>query len=126
MCIRLIIAVMFLSSTIIGAGLCPAWAQKPIVMKIATVWTSDDGSSVNKTTNYLKPRIEQLTNGRVQVELKKGTLGGERDMFEGVQLGMIQAAALTTGTLGGFVPLAEIFMVPYIFQNWNRNRRLHR
>ncbi len=116
---RLILTVILMASIIIGGGMDAAYAKEPYVMKIATVWTSDDGSSVNKTINYLKPRIEQLTNGRVQVELKKGTLGGERDMFEGVQLGMIQAAALTTGTLGGFVSLAEIFMVPYIFQNWD-------
>ena len=116
---RLILTVILMASIMIGGGIDAAYAKKPFVMKIATVWTSDDGSSVNKTTNYLKPRIEQLTGGRVQVELKKGTLGGERDMFEGVQLGSIQAAPLTTGTLGGFVPLAEIFMVPYIFQNWD-------
>lgn len=116
---RKILTVIFMAAIMISGGINAADAADPIVMKIATVWTSDDGSSVNKTINYLKPRIEQLTNGRVQVELKKGTLGGERDMFEGVQLGSIQAAALTTGTLGGFVPLAEIFIVPYIFRNWD-------
>lgn len=119
MYIRIIMAVMVTVSMIIGGGIDAAYAEKPYVMKIATVWTADEGSSPNKTCNYLKPRIEQLTKGRVKVELKKGTVGGERDMFEGVQLGSIQAAPLTTGTLGGFVPLAEIFMVPYIFQNWD-------
>jgi TRAP-type C4-dicarboxylate transport system substrate-binding protein len=89
-----------MASIMIGGGIDAAYAEKPVVMKIATVWTSDDGSSVNKTINYLKPRIEQLTNGQVQVELKKGTLGGERDMFEGVQLGC--------GDLHGSLHLPEL------------------
>ena len=95
-----------------------ALAQSTFTMKMATVWSTDD-TATNKCLNYLKPRIEQLTKGRVKVELRKGTLGGERDMYEGVQLGTIESACLTTGTLGGFVPLAEIFMVPYLFKDWN-------
>ena len=96
----------------------PTWAKAKYTMKIATVWPTDL-TATNKSLNYLKPRIEELTDGQVQVELRKGNLGGERDLFEGVQLGTIEAAVCTTGTLGGFVPLAEIFMVPYLFKNWN-------
>jgi len=95
-----------------------AWAKAKYTMKIATV-APKDLTAYNKSLNYLKPRIEELTGGQVQVELRKGNLGGERDLFEGVQLGTIEAAVCTTGTLGGFVPLAEIFMVPYLFKSWN-------
>jgi tripartite ATP-independent transporter DctP family solute receptor len=96
----------------------PGWAKAKYTMKIGTVWSADL-TATNKCVNYLKPRIEELTGGQVQVELRKGNLGGERDMYEGVQLGTVEAAICTTGSLGGFIPLAEIFMVPYLFTNWN-------
>jgi TRAP-type C4-dicarboxylate transport system substrate-binding protein len=99
-------------------GVVSALAQEKITMKIATVWGTDD-IACNKALNYLKPRIEQLTKGQVAVELHKGTLGGERSLYEGVQLGSIQAGAMTTGPLWGFIPLAEIFMVPFLFNDWN-------
>lgn len=96
----------------------PGWAKDQYIMKIGTVWSADL-TATNKCVNYLKERIEGLSGGQVKVELRKGNLGGERDMYEGVQLGTVEAAVCTTGSLGGFIPLAEIFMVPYLFTNWN-------
>ena len=116
--IRKFFWVLFLASLFIVGATLSSFAADNYVMKIATVWGSEDHSA-NKSLSFLKPRIEQLTEGRVKVELHKGTLGGERDLFEGLQLGTIQAGAITTGTLGGFIPLTEIFMVPYLFKGWD-------
>lgn len=118
MLFRKIIALLVVFFAVSGFVIISSSVAGTITMKIGTVWTSDD-ITPNKSLNYLKPRIEQLTKGAVKVELYKGTLGGERDLFEGVQLGTLQGGAITTGTLGGFIPLAEIFMVPYIFNDYN-------
>lgn len=114
---KMLIALLIISLIVVGTAVC-VLAQAKFTMKIASVWSTDD-ISPNKALNFVKPRIEHMTKGRVNVELHKGTLGGERDLFEGIQLGTIQGGAITTGTLGGFIPLAEIFMMPYLFKDWN-------
>jgi TRAP-type C4-dicarboxylate transport system substrate-binding protein len=66
----------------------------------------------------MKERIEQLSDGKIKVNLHFGTLGGERELIESVQLNSIQAAPVTTGPMGGFVQLSEIFMIPFLFRDW--------
>jgi TRAP-type C4-dicarboxylate transport system substrate-binding protein len=117
---NLLKSVIVLSIVVMFNGIdsAPAIAQAKFTMKIASVWSTDDASA-NKGLNYLKARIEQLSKGSVKVELHKGTLGGEKDLYEGIQLGTIQAGAMTTGTLGSFIPAVELFMVPFLFKDWN-------
>lgn len=97
-------------------------AQEKFTMKIASPWAGDQVAP-NQMLNYIKPRIEQITGGRVQVDLNKGTLGGMRGLFEGVQLGTIQGVYCTaSGVLGDFIPEMNVVMIPYIFKNANHAR----
>src|SRR5690606_2128779 len=53
--------------------------------------------------------LERLTEGRYRLEIfPSSTLGGERAMAEGLQLGTIDLAQLTIGPLGNWVPEVDM------------------
>jgi len=90
----------------------------PIEINIATCWSTNEAAP-NVGNDYFKKKVELLSGGKITVNVHKGSLGAERGLVEDVQLGTLEAAVVTTGTLGGFVKLAEIFMIPYIFKDFN-------
>ena len=68
--------------------------------------------------DHFAARAAELTGGRLEVTAYKNTLGkGERQLFEAVQLGTIEGALATTGTLSGFVPEADLFNLPFLFRD---------
>jgi tripartite ATP-independent transporter DctP family solute receptor len=67
---------------------------------------------------HFKERLDQLTNGEVEVITYPGTLGkGERQLFEALQLGTLEGVLSTTGPLSAFVPEADLFNLPFLFKN---------
>jgi len=65
-----------------------------------------------------KKIVEEKTNGRVKVTTYPASqLGGEREQLEGVQMGTIQMAALSTGPLPGIFPEIMVFDMPYLFSS---------
>jgi C4-dicarboxylate-binding protein DctP len=113
---RRTLAVIIIATVVVGIGCGSALAQDTINMKLASMW-SGPKEIANRGFDYIKARMEQLTDGRVSVSLHKGTLGSDRDIIESVQLGTIDGAFVTTGTLGGFIKLADIFMIPFLFSD---------
>ncbi|WP_207724708.1 DctP family TRAP transporter solute-binding subunit [Thermanaerosceptrum fracticalcis] len=63
-----------------------------------------------------KKYVEEKTNGKVKVTTYPASqLGAEREQLEGVQLGTIQMAALSSGPLPGIFPPIMVFDLPYLF-----------
>lgn len=110
--------VLGIAALVVGllAGAGPAGAQQKIQFRIASV--VDASSTVYVGTDYFKKRVEELTGGKVEVVVYKGTLGkGERQIYEALQLGTLEGAVLSTGPLSGFVPEADLFNLPFLFKN---------
>lgn len=62
--------------------------------------------------------LERLTDGRYQLEIfPSSTLGGERAMAEGLQLGTIDLVQVTIGPLGNWVPEVDMLTMPYLFRD---------
>lgn len=62
--------------------------------------------------------IEKQTGGALVVKhFGSSALGGERELVEGLQLGTVEAAILSTGTLSNFVPDVGVVDVPFLFRN---------
>ena len=60
--------------------------------------------------------VEEKTNGAVHVDaFSDSQLGNERDMIEGLQLGTIEMALVSTAPLSGFTSDFLVFDLPYIF-----------
>jgi TRAP-type transport system periplasmic protein len=67
---------------------------------------------------YFKKRVEELTKGKVEVQLfPNRTLGNERDMIEGLLLGTVQITVPSNAVMAGFVPETKVFDLPFLFRD---------
>jgi TRAP-type transport system periplasmic protein len=68
--------------------------------------------------------VQNKTSGRYTCQhFPSSALGGEREMTEGLQIGTIDAANLTTGPLGNFVPEVRILDLPFLFRDYEHARK---
>ncbi len=62
--------------------------------------------------------VEEATDGQVQFDIYgNGTLGGERELLEGVQLGTLDMSVITTGVVTNFVPDVTVIEFPFLFRD---------
>jgi len=67
---------------------------------------------------YFKKRVEELTKGRVEVQIfPNRALGNERDMIEGLLLGTVHITVPSNAVMAGFVPETKVFDLPFLFQD---------
>ncbi len=65
-----------------------------------------------------KELVEERTNGDITVNLfPNRQLGEERELVEGLQMGTVDMAVVSTGPLGGFVPEINVLDLPFLFKN---------
>jgi len=65
-----------------------------------------------------KKFVEEKTNGKFKVTTYPASqLGGEREELEGVQMGTIQMAAVSTSPLPGIFSEIMVFDLPYLFSS---------
>lgn len=105
------------------AMLASAWfiagaadAQQKYVMKVGGPVTGETAWYIG--LRAFKAKVEPMTGGRLEVQIFQGTLGGERQLYEGLRLGTVQGSTSTTGPLSTFVPEVGIFNLPFIFTSW--------
>jgi C4-dicarboxylate-binding protein DctP len=111
----------FIASVVLAASLVvtgPVLAQEPIVIKFSHVVAND--TPKGNAAEYFKKRAEELTKGKVKVELyANSTLYKDKEEMEALQLGAVQMLA---PSLAKFGPLGvkefEVFDLPYIFDNY--------
>ena len=65
-----------------------------------------------------KEIVETNTDGQVTVEIfPNGTLGSERDMVEGLQMGSIDVLVTSTGPVINFIPEMGLVDLPFLFSS---------
>ena len=53
-----------------------------------------------------------------------GSLGGEREQIEAVQLGTLDLVNTSTGPVGNFVPEVKIVDIPFLFRDYDHARKV--
>jgi C4-dicarboxylate-binding protein DctP len=101
-----------------------AAAAEPIVIKFSHVVAVD--TPKGQAAEYFKKRAEELTKGRVKVEVyPNSTLYKDKEEMEALQLGAVQMLA---PSLAKFGPLGvkdfEVFDMPYIFDDYQELHRI--
>ena len=67
-----------------------------------------------------KKAVEEKTQGKVLIETYfGGTLGYDRDLFEGLQFGTVDLAFISTAPMSAFLPEIGVLDLPYVFRNWD-------
>ena len=110
---------MQLTKLVIGLSLAlgfvaTAAAQTTMRISISTAQNSHQGVAIDTFAKEVAAR----TGGRYKVEtFYNGSLGGERESIEAVQLGTQELAFSSTGPVPNFVPDAKILDVPFLFRD---------
>ncbi len=86
-----------------------------IKLKIATVGNESHQSTI--AASVFKEKLEEIAGDRFEITVyPNAQLGGEREMAEGVKIGSIEMAVVTTdGALPSFVPETQVLAIPYLF-----------
>jgi tripartite ATP-independent transporter DctP family solute receptor len=73
---------------------------------------------VNKSLEYFAQLVSDGTNGHVKIKVYAGgQLGDESAYIEGVKLGTIDMAKVSSAPLGQFDPKLQVLSLPYIFSS---------
>ncbi len=111
--------IMALVAVVIGGAslLVPSVdAAEKVTLRIASV--SGPQHHHNVALRWYAERVANRTSGRLDVKVLDGAqLGGERDYIEGMILGSIEMAQVSTGPIAGFIPEFDLFSLPYMFRN---------
>ncbi len=90
----------------------PALAQMKINISVAQ--NSHQGVGIDTFAR----EVEKRTNGRHKIQtFYSGSLGGERESIEAVQLGTQELTFTSTGPVPNFVPDARILDIPFLFRD---------
>ncbi|MEO7253048.1 MAG: TRAP transporter substrate-binding protein [Casimicrobium sp.] len=91
-----------------------AFAQQTMKISISIAQNSHQGVGID---TFAK-EVEKRTNGRIKIQpFYSGSLGGERESIEAVQLGTQELTLTSTGPVPNFVPETRILDIPFLFRD---------
>src|ERR1700716_4152995 len=93
-----------------------ASAQQKSVLKASHV--HPEGYPTVQAVENMGKKLEQATNGRLSIQMYASMqLGGEKEMIEQAQVGAIQFARVSVGTLGPVVDDLNVLNLPFVFRD---------
>jgi len=101
----------------LAGNLCtPAMAQQKLALKASDVHPA--GYPTVVAVESLGKKLEAATQGRLSVQMFAAMqLGGEKEAIEQAQVGAIQLARVSVGTLGPVIDELNVFNLPFLFRN---------
>jgi tripartite ATP-independent transporter DctP family solute receptor len=91
-------------------------AADPIVFKMG--FTDPENSNYVAGGKKIAAEVARLTDNRINIEVYgSSALGGERDMYEGAQIGTIDIATCVNVVLSGFIPELKVLDQPFLFDS---------
>lgn len=89
-------------------------ATGPQTIKLAHVVNEKDG--FHMAAVKFKTLVEERTKGAVKIELfPNASLGDERTLIEGMQIGTVAMGVITNGPVANFLPEIAAFEMPFLF-----------
>src|SRR5690606_16623834 len=98
----------------------PALAQTTLKMAYALSENSHYGAGA---AAFVKTLESSLPDFKIQ-QFPNSALGGEREVIEGLQLGTIDLAIVSTGATLNFVPQTGVFDIPFLFRDLAHARKV--
>jgi tripartite ATP-independent transporter DctP family solute receptor len=93
-----------------------AGAQQKMTLKASDVHPA--GYPTVVAVEHFGEKLSQATNGRLSVQMFASMqLGGEKEAIEQAQVGAIQLARVSVGTLGPVVSDLNVFNLPFLFRD---------
>lgn len=78
----------------------------------------DINHSVHKAMLYMADDLKQISGGKMSIKIYPNQqLGSERECLELLQIGSLDMAKVSVGTLENFSPKMKVFGLPFLFEN---------
>src|SRR5439155_17731634 len=91
-------------------------AQQKSVLKASDV--HPEGYPTVQAVENMGKKLAQTTNGRLTIQMYASMqLGGEKEVIEQAQVGAIQFARVSVGTLGPVVDDLNVLNMPFLFRD---------
>ena len=98
------------------AGAENADASNPDATVLQLGTTVNEQDSFQVAAEKFAELVEERTNGAYKIEIyPNGTLGGERDMLESMQMDTLDMAIVTSGPFINFSDAMGVLDMPYLF-----------
>ncbi|MDY3330563.1 MAG: TRAP transporter substrate-binding protein [Pelistega sp.] len=99
-----------------------AFAQQSLKLAYAL---AKDNSHFGAGAVAFEKSLTESSNNKFTIEhFGNSALGGEREVIEGLQLGTIDAAILSTGAILNFVPQVGVFDIPFLLRDLEHGRKV--
>lgn len=118
-----VLLLVLLFTVAIGCG--PSDAEETIKIKAAHVTSAADDSSWQVVLVKFAERLEELTDGRIKVDVHGGgVLGGELDYIDQMLAGTLEVAIVTNSPMGNHDANFHFYDLPYLFVNLEEVREV--
>ena len=106
-----------------ASGLTGAPAAAQTTLKMA--YALSTGSHYGAGADAFAKSIEQSSGGKFKIQqFANSALGGEREVIEGLQIGTIDLAIVSTGATLNFVPETGVFDIPFLLRDLAHARKV--
>lgn len=117
---KLLVAALCIGLLATGCGGSKEAAPSSGSQEVVEIKLAHSSPAVNDrlemAAQAFKKYVEEKSNGKIKVTTYPDSqLGAEREELEGVQLGTIEMAALSSGPIPGIFPKIMVFDLPYLF-----------
>lgn len=86
----------------------------PVTLRLAHVVNEKDGFHI--AAEKFEDLVEERTDGKVNIELyPNASLGDERTLLEGMQIGTVDMGVITNGPVANFLEEMAVFELPFLF-----------
>jgi tripartite ATP-independent transporter DctP family solute receptor len=101
------------------------WAGEPPKYQFRMGHVTQPSHSWHKTSLKFVELLESKTQGRVKVTVyPAGQLGGDREMFEAIQLGTLDMGLISVAPMGSFTPALNGMLLPFLFDNYDSLKKV--
>lgn len=88
--------------------------MEPVTLRLAHVVNEQDGFHI--AALKFEELVEARTDGKVDIEIyPNASLGDERTLLEGMQIGTVDMGVITNGPVANFVEEMAVFELPFLF-----------
>jgi tripartite ATP-independent transporter DctP family solute receptor len=88
----------------------------PVTLRLAHVVNEQDGFHI--AAEKFQELVGERTEGKVSIEIyPNASLGDERTLLEGMQIGTVDMGVITNGPVANFVEEMAVFELPFLFSS---------
>jgi TRAP-type transport system periplasmic protein len=116
---------LFSGALALCLSMVASFAQAQVVVKVGTSVAGDTHPLIITVGRWAQ-LVKDRSNGEIEIQLfPAGQLGGEVEMAEALRLGSLEATANTVTVFSRWLPMAELFDLPFLFRDDDHALRVY-